>query len=92
MGQDEFDRVMAVAFKAASEINRFRAIRYDAVREAGAVSDIVSDTEGVSEAGMLKMAIAGVDDAYAEAGDKIKQAIIEFDRAVSGTPDVNTEY
>ena len=79
MHQDEFDLFMAQALTAVSDIVHLQSIPADAMSKAGVVGDLYNNRP--DEAGILKMAIAGTDDAYAAADIELNAIYTEIDKA-----------
>lgn len=81
MNQNEFDLFMAQALDAAGKINHLQSVKLDAMSKAGVYGygDIYGD--GVDADCMLKMAVAGTDDAYAKADADIKAIYGEIEKA-----------
>ena len=81
MNRNEFDLFMAQALDAAGKINHLQSVKLDAMSKAGVYGygDIYGD--GVDADCMLKMAIAGTDDIYVEADNKINAIYAEIEKA-----------
>ena len=79
MRQDEFDSFMAQALTAVSDIVHLQSIQADAMSKAGVVGDLYSNRP--DEDSILKMAIAGTDDIYVEADNKINAIYAEIEKA-----------